>query len=81
MATADFDNDNQSDDILVVNKDTNNILVLINFSSEKWMRPRKFIPRALQLANVAAVGDFNNDGHSHIVTANYENSSVGILRT
>ena len=81
MAIADFDNDNQSDDILVVNKDTNNILVLINLSSEKWMRQRKYILRGLRLANVAAVSDFNNDGHSHIVTANYENSSVGILRT
>ena len=76
MAIADFDNDNQSDDIVVVNKGAQNVLVATNFWSERAIKQKNYKDRRSIGEGPLAVGDFNNDGIFDIVSVTQRTMSV-----
>lgn len=75
IALADFNNDNQSD-IVVVHKDANSILVLIEFSTEEAVRQKKYKDRGSIGSGVIGAGDFNNDEIFDIVSVTQRSISL-----
>ena len=65
VGVGDINNNNQSD-IVVVNYDTNNVLVLMDYWIKSSARPKAYYTGQLR-AEVVAVDDFNNDHIPDIV--------------
>ena len=75
IAVADFNNNSQSD-IAVVNKDANNILILMNLRTLLSTRQAKYKDRGSIGEGRAAVADFNNDNVSDILVVTQRTISV-----
>ncbi|CAF3884838.1 unnamed protein product [Rotaria sp. Silwood1] len=78
VAIADINNDNQSD-IVVINYETNKLLILEMCSMEPSARQRNYLLQAAAHSSTVAIADFNNNTHLDIVVNGYEGSSVRIL--
>jgi hypothetical protein len=78
MVAGDFDNDNQSD-IAVTNSDTNEILVLIEYTMKQSENRTTYSTGDGSSPNCIVTSDFNNDNQLDLVVANYGTDSVGVF--
>jgi hypothetical protein len=78
LAIGDFNNDTRLD-IAVANLLSNNIGVFLGFGSEPYAGVTTYFTGAGSQPHSVAVGDFNSDGRSDIVIANYGTNNVLIL--
>ena len=78
VAVGDFNNDTQMD-IVVANKDTNNVGILLGFSNGRFSTIKLYPTGVGSSPRAVTVGDFNNDGRLDIVVANQDTYSIGIL--
>lgn len=78
VATADFNNDDQLD-IVVVNSGTNNIGILFGDRNGDFSDQLIYSTRSDFLPSSLAVGDFNNDHYVDIVVVNSATDSLNIL--
>lgn len=78
IATADFNNDDQLD-IVVVNSGTNNIGILLGDRSGDFSNQSIYSTGSDSLPSSVATGDFNNDHCLDIVVVNSATNCLGIL--
>jgi hypothetical protein len=78
LAVGDFNNDTRLD-IVVANYLSNNIGVFLGSGHEPFAGVTVYTTGDGSQPDSVAVGDFNNDGWSDIVVANYGTDNVGIL--
>ncbi|CAF1431265.1 unnamed protein product [Rotaria sordida] len=77
-AVADFNNDNQSD-IVVITHETNQLLLLVGCSIRPSARQRNYLVKPSAHSSTVAIADFNNDTQLDIVVNGYEGSGVRIM--
>ncbi|CAF1424753.1 unnamed protein product, partial [Rotaria sordida] len=75
---ADFNNDNQSD-IVVITHETNQLLLLVGCSIRPSARQRNYLVKPSAHSSTVAIADFNNDTQLDIVVNGYEGSGVRIM--
>ena len=78
IATGDFNNDNRLD-IFVANYLSNSIMLFLGYDYEPFAGVTRHSTGDGSQPHSVAVADFNNDGWSDIVVANYGTDTVGIL--
>ncbi|CAF1082681.1 unnamed protein product [Adineta steineri] len=79
VAVGDFNNDTWMD-IVVANRATNNIAVFLGYGNAGLSsKSITYSTGTNSTPYMVAVGDFNNDGRSDIVVANYGVNNVGIF--
>lgn len=78
VAVADFDKDGNSD-LVTANNLSNNISVLFGTSNASFAPAVNFALESASAPISVAVGDFNGDGKSDIVTANNASQNVSVL--
>ena len=75
VGVADFDNDNQSD-IVVVNYGTNNILLLTKYSNKPSAKSTNYFIGRNSRPTAVVIYDFNNDDYLDIIVNNINNNNV-----
>ncbi|CAF4167049.1 unnamed protein product, partial [Rotaria sp. Silwood2] len=79
ISAGDFNKDNRLD-IAVANSLSNNISVFLGSGSEPFTGITAYATGDGSRPHSVAVGDFNNDGRSDIIVANYGTNNVGIFK-
>jgi hypothetical protein len=78
LVVSDFNNDGRSD-IAVSNSGSDNVGVLLGYSNGSFATMMTFSTGLGSDPYYVDVGDFNNDGHMDIVTANYGTNNIVIF--
>ena len=78
LAFGDFNGDKQLD-VVVVNAQSNNIQIILGHDRELFAGMKKYTTGDGSQTRSIAVADFNNDGWSDVVVANYGTDNIGIF--
>ncbi|CAF2715852.1 unnamed protein product [Rotaria sp. Silwood2] len=78
LAVADFNNDTRLD-IAATGTLLNSIVVLLGYGYETFAGVTKYNTGDGSMPHSVAVADFNNDGWSDVIVANYGTDSVGLF--
>ncbi|CAF1562361.1 unnamed protein product [Rotaria sp. Silwood1] len=78
LAVADFNNDTRLD-IAVAGTLLNTIVVLLGYGDEPFAGVTKYNTGDGSMPHSVAVADFNNDGWSDVIVANYGTDNVGVF--
>ncbi|CAF0990441.1 unnamed protein product [Adineta steineri] len=78
LANGDFNNDNQSD-VVVVNSDTDNINILFGLNNGLFMSPLTYSIGSDSSPQYVITGDINKDNHLDIITLNSKENTISII--
>jgi hypothetical protein len=78
MTVGDFDNDNQSD-IVVANSNTNNVLVLVEYTMKQSEKPTAYSTGYGSDPYCIFTSDFDNDAQLDLVVTNYGTDSIAVF--